>query len=371
MANHGLAQIVMMISAFVACYPYIILMLMEINVYYRSASTAAAGKADSKPKISIIVIADPVSLKRYEHNLATLACYSNRQGYTFIARDASDACRKSIDNIFFLKHCTVLEEMKEAEQHQREQVLLFNGKAVADSWFLVLDADNAVVNFNHRIEDYISKARFDNKDIIHGLRFHNNEVIAGNYLVRNTQWAKDYLEEWASLHPEGEHEFGGMNADNGALHWLLLHRLANETTGGWSACKHAGKQQYSYQDFVECFHHVVTATGCRGGDWPHVAILPRGEHVTYDTWITNNKWSNHTFMLHALKPGVPYVPVIPKINCTTEAVSSFWDEWYVDPDTYEAYRQEAFSRESKLHNVNSWDSNSCLENGQLYSEYNS
>jgi hypothetical protein len=327
-----------------------------------------------KLKITIMVLADPKSLKRYENNLMSLECYAKLQGYSFIAQDASESCRSTIDNFFFLKHCTVLEQMQLEQQESEE------GETVTtDSWFLVLDADNAVVNFNHRIEEYIQKGGKD-KDVIHGLRFHNNEVTASNYLVHNTKWGRDYLQEWISLHPGNSnthHQYGGMNHDNGALHWLLLHRLGNETIDGWSQCQERGKEtkMTRYSEFVKCFHNVLKRTGCRNMDWPHVAILPHGEHVSYDTWITYNYWSNHTFMHHAMKPGNPpdrtcckrpiMNPVMPKFDCTREVAFSRIDQWYVDPNTYGTYKQEARVLESSRQNVGSWDTSSCLQNGQL------
>ena len=48
------------------------------------------------------------------------------------------------------------------------------------SWLLFLDADMAVVNPRHRIEEFIDK---DN-ELVFIDRLFNNEIMAGSYLAR-------------------------------------------------------------------------------------------------------------------------------------------------------------------------------------------
>ncbi|OEU23587.1 hypothetical protein FRACYDRAFT_267561 [Fragilariopsis cylindrus CCMP1102] len=172
-----------------------------------------------------------------------------------------------------------------------------NSEKQQDHWFLVLDGDIAVINSNHRIEEYIEASKNGyNGDVIHSLRFHNNEVLAYCYLVKNSKFGRDYIRSWAELYPEkyvhqqlGEDDdgrqllhYGGANSDNGALHWHLLHRLADDGVAGWEECRMAGQAANSsetdvtYSAFVTCFHDVVQQTHCnsyptswtaRGGGW--------------------------------------------------------------------------------------------------------
>ena len=130
--------------------------------------------------------------------------------------------------------------------------------------YLVLDGDHAVINPIHRLEDFYSRGW--NKDVVHGLRFHNNEIMAGYFFMRNTAWSRQYLREWMLLYPHGNHDFGGANGDNGALHWLLLHRLADSSVSGWDECRKMGEDTTSrkYKAFVACCHAVLAKTRCSG-----------------------------------------------------------------------------------------------------------
>jgi hypothetical protein len=173
------------------------------NFQPRSPLSEPAELPKPRPKITFIVLADPKSLNKYKNNLATINCYAKLQGYEFMGIDVSESCRQQgIKNFFFLKHCTVLEHMRQEANSATQPNL--------DSWYVVLDGDNAVVNNNHRVEEYIAKG--GGKDVIHGLRFHNNEVMAGNYLIKNTVYSRQYLQDWVSLHPENpETPYAGYN----------------------------------------------------------------------------------------------------------------------------------------------------------------
>jgi len=303
-------------------------------------------KADTENAgaIKILIFGDTKAHEKYRWNTASLECYAGLQDYEVQWLFPTNKCKKKLDRIFFLKLCSVHEHML---------------TSTATEWFLVLDADNFVVNPNHRIESYIDYS----KDVIHYLRFHNNEVAAGNYIVRNTAWGRNYIKEWFGYHDQSK--FSGMNEDNGALHFHLLHRLAPKTTNGWKECIHIGKHgNYSnYPEFVTCFHHVVKQTGCVGMDWPHIRIRSIGTGWTIDDWAQNYRWSNSSFMHHAVK-GDGNALHHTQFVCDDSFQNSPVMDLRVNQYEYDGiidYQKQVLRR--RFH-PSSWDDSSCIERDQ-------
>ncbi len=112
--------------------------------------------------------------KMYKTALNSIQCYMTARGYSqlYLINLLTDSkvqkqC-KNYEKFGFLRHCAVAAYLEETD------------------WLFVLDADTAVINFEHCLEDFLQPG----VDIIHYERFHNGEIAAGNYIARNSPAAK-------------------------------------------------------------------------------------------------------------------------------------------------------------------------------------
>lgn len=75
-----------------------------------------------------------------------------------------------------------------------------------------MDADVAVVNPNHCIEDYIDS----NASLIFYERFHTFETVAGSFIVKNDEYGREFLMDW-TRYSRKMPVVNWANSDNGAL----------------------------------------------------------------------------------------------------------------------------------------------------------
>lgn len=149
---------------------------------------------------------------------------------------------------------------------------------------LHLDADCAIYDFERRFETYLindSQMTFD-------IRFHNGEVMSGVYVVKNTQMSIDFLKSWSKL-------TGFLvrpNGDNGKLHRAILD---------WSGHKNDCLAPPNYGVFMRCFHKTIRESRCQHDFFRNVTVLYPTDAIEYDGWVIQYRFSDRTFIHHAMK----------------------------------------------------------------------
>jgi len=259
-------------------------------------------KVETPNSTLILSVSHPGHLKKYAENLQTFHCY--QQLHPNIVFWAVPSTHTAFDkdcgsvNQMFKRHCVVAS-------------ILERNKGLIDL-ALHVDSDIAVVNLKapSNFERFLPSGR----DLALHNRFHNNEVTASSYLVRNTDFSRKFLREWASMY-----KFPA-NADNGALHALLLKRMGLET------CPTQG----DYTVFLLCFQRRVQQSKCQSDFFRKAVVWGLGDSWEYDGWVLMYAWNqNHSFMHHAMK--VPPIkekngrlaPTLPCDGATTNHTDSY------------------------------------------------
>ncbi|KAK6026719.1 hypothetical protein OSTOST_07297 [Ostertagia ostertagi] len=175
-------------------------------------------------------------------------------------------CRQR--DTMFRRHCVVAEILKTTE------------------WVLFIDADIGVVNPTRLIEEYID-ARYD---ITFYDRFCSWEVAMGSYIVRNTQFSRTFLMNFANFETHLPNSFHG--SDNGAIH--ITDVMLTYATSIWH-------QSSGFDDlflYESCIRSII---GSRR-TFEKVRIVRKGTGWVRDIWITDSLWSSERdFMLHGMK----------------------------------------------------------------------
>lgn len=220
----------------------------------------------------------------YKIALDSIRCYTASTGYELKIIDIFNDERvnrhcSSYNSVFFRRHCAVKHYLDDTD------------------WMLVIDADTGVVNPNHCIEEYID----DRVDIIFYERFFNWEFASGNYLIKNTKFAKNFLQKWADydLYKREKDWWNGL--DNGVLHILIMELVLPKHVHEAKICRNIWYRARSYETYVPYVICVRTYLGATRL-WPRkIKILRRGHSFCRDRYHTNDAWCKKDFMLHGWK----------------------------------------------------------------------
>ena len=160
------------------------------------------------PKITLLPVADHTFQLKYALNIAMMRSYCKKHNYEFrIVQpdiDAPGCVSLFPKGFFFMKHCAVREYL---------------ATQPSNDIFVVVDIDMTV----GALEVDMSKWLTDNADVSFYTRAWNYEVAAGNYIIRNTEFSRTFLQAWTMF--DNHKPTGFSSADNGALHLALLQAV--------------------------------------------------------------------------------------------------------------------------------------------------
>ncbi|KIH58660.1 hypothetical protein ANCDUO_11129 [Ancylostoma duodenale] len=195
-------------------------------------------KTRSHPRIGIIEVLEArTSADLYETAITSVACYARIHGYDFhVINDGEYREQCPQWDKFFRRHCIVAHTIKDYD------------------YVLFLDSDIGVVNPERRIEEF-----FDNDaQIIFYDRFYNFEVMSGSYIVKNSDWSRDFLHGFANYEYRLPNSIHG--SDNGALHAYLAEIILPPTNTELPTCFRVYNESKGFGDlfsFEACIRKVL------------------------------------------------------------------------------------------------------------------
>lgn len=159
-------------------------------------------KAEGTVDIHLLVLANTKFQEKYKIQIESMLCYTKAHNYTLHVVEGSEDEWKICyyKSYFFKKHCMVSHYLK---------------RLPANAVVGVLDADVVGVVLERGLEAWAKHPA----DVQLYMRDWNPEITAGNYMVRNTQFARDFLMYWANY--EENRPKGFSSADNGAIHMVV------------------------------------------------------------------------------------------------------------------------------------------------------
>ncbi|KAK6740541.1 hypothetical protein RB195_008788 [Necator americanus] len=148
---------------------------------------------------------------------------------------------------------------------------------------------------NRTIESYIE----ENVEIIFYDRFYTYEVMAGTYLVKNSDWSRNFLDGWANYEYRLPRSFHG--SDNGVLNIYLVEWIAPSRHIELNLCQQIWNNSRNWNGvftFTACVRDIL-------GDqtnYGKIKILKKGTGWARDSFLTNGRWNpSRDFMLHDMK----------------------------------------------------------------------
>uniref|UniRef100_A0AC35TGE5 Nucleotid_trans domain-containing protein n=1 Tax=Rhabditophanes sp. KR3021 TaxID=114890 RepID=A0AC35TGE5_9BILA len=252
-----------------------------------------------KHNITIISLMNTDNFEDYLLPIDTMKCYSIYHSYNhhvFNIYNYPDLLKNCTQRDFmYQRHCFLANYMK----------LYIN----PNEYVVFVDADMGIINYNHLLEKYLPSGK---EEILFYHRLFNFEIACGSYIVKNTKYSRDFLNEFANYDFRHPNSFDG--SDNVGLHYflstLVKHKLKdiNDTCFKvWNSSTNWGDtwnvvgcfQQIIHSDLPNKHNLISTFTLDNG----KIAFIGKYEERRWvrDVTLAGKYWSFNDFMLHGLK----------------------------------------------------------------------
>lgn len=137
----------------------------------------------------MVVVQNTHNKEQYQQAQDTIECYAAHHKYHYYYVDveknttlSSNCPQKDVSYFLLLVNPTVSHSSSLQFMFQRHCVVAQLMSSWPEEWLLFLDADMAVINPNHLVEEYIPAD--PDIHIVFYKRIFNHEVMAGSYLIR-------------------------------------------------------------------------------------------------------------------------------------------------------------------------------------------
>ncbi|ETN73054.1 START domain protein [Necator americanus] len=251
----------------------------------------------------VVVVQNSLNREQYQQAQDTVECYAAYHDYPFHYVIVEDNSTLSIlcpqKDFMFQRHCVVAHLMSSWQEE----------------WMLFLDADMAVINPNHLIEEYIPDDT--NIHLVFYNRIFNHEVMAGSYLVReklrhgsSSRTLEKVASTWLSSLTNSFDDFylmldveqvaftaGMIEPHLTIFKSVIVSFELPELKSARGRCEEfwARSRDYTTLSVYEvCIQLILTSNHLE-----HILILNKSFHSwARDGWLTNSAWSKNDFILH-------------------------------------------------------------------------
>uniref|UniRef100_A0A0N4ZK65 Nucleotid_trans domain-containing protein n=1 Tax=Parastrongyloides trichosuri TaxID=131310 RepID=A0A0N4ZK65_PARTI len=252
----------------------------------------------SSSKIAIISFIEHGHEDNYLPAIKTVRCYALHNNYSYVLLNDIDypefnkECKQG--EFYFKRHCVIAYYL-----HQKKDIF---------EYALIIDADVALINPRHKLEYFLPKG---NEEIIFYDRMFNDEIMAGSYMLKNSQYSRQFLIWFADYYFKVPKYNDGY--DNVALHAAFLDYVKDKKfTKQYNHCMKIWSTASGYDlnmIFVSCMRWIIkkysdnSSKDFASFDNGKLIVLSKYSNRRWcrDTWLTSWKFCRNDFFLHGYK----------------------------------------------------------------------
>jgi hypothetical protein len=207
------------------------------------------------PRIQLLLYANGEAQEKYKNHLNLINCYAKKRNIPVLVLDPFqyEEC-DSFHDIFFLRHCVTALFIKCADY----------------TLFMDLDVIPQI-----ELDDWEPYLR--SYDLVFSQVTEGGEIAAGTFLIKNTDYSRDFLMDWASR--ESFQKCWNANGDQTPLHQLLMDRVRINSRERAECDLYLERQKWpsEVQQFIRCAVWWIRV----GSQWDeHIYITDMSDALT-------------------------------------------------------------------------------------------